>query len=118
VSDPADQVCAFGPDGEHCDVVAACDVCLKPTCDLCGYGHNDEEDDWLCPDHQPEGEAAVPEIGARVTFTSIADGREYTGFVAEHRDDGGLRVMDVLEPPDGTNWSWSEWILAGEWRLA
>jgi hypothetical protein len=49
--------CVPGPSGEHCDVVAVCDECLKPTCDFCGYGHNDEEDDWLCPDHAPEGKA-------------------------------------------------------------
>lgn len=82
---------------------------------------------WSCPrdghNHGSECEGCdcgppTPEIGARVTFASIDHGRELTGFVADHRADGGLRVMDVLESLDGANWSWSEWIVAGDWRLA
>lgn len=42
--------CAFGPDGEHTDVVAHCTACGRPTCDYCGYGHHEAEPDWLCPD--------------------------------------------------------------------
>ena len=53
---PADEVavhypCAFGPEGEHHGgELVLCDVCGRPTCDYCGCGHNDIEDDWLCPD--------------------------------------------------------------------
>lgn len=59
--DPGDRLgpCECEPDdsGEHCDVVAVCDGCDKRTCDFCGYGHNEEEDDWLCPDCAPDGKA-------------------------------------------------------------
>ena len=46
--------CAFGPEGEHHDgELVCCDECGRPTCDYCGFGHNDEESDWLCPECRP-----------------------------------------------------------------
>lgn len=48
------EACAFGPEGEHHDgELVTCDGCDRPTCDYCGFGHNDVEDDWLCPDCLP-----------------------------------------------------------------
>lgn len=53
-------LCAFGPEGEHHGgELVRCDECGEPTCDFCGYGHNNEEDDWLCPHCAPEGKAGT-----------------------------------------------------------
>lgn len=57
---PLEAPCAFGPEGKHHEgELVRCDVCGRPTCDHCGFGHNDEEEDWLCPDHAPEGQAGT-----------------------------------------------------------
>lgn len=54
-----------------------------------------------------------PQIGSRLTFDSITGDRR-TGFVAA--TSGALaRVMDVPQPLEDQDWTWSEWV---DWTKA
>lgn len=52
--------------------------------------------------------ASPPKAGERLTFESIGGGL-LTGFVADVRGPEA-RLMDVLEPLEGSAWRWSEWV--------
>lgn len=50
-TEPTEEPCAFGPEGEHHDgELVCCDICRRPTCDYCGKREEGGDEGWLCPD--------------------------------------------------------------------